>query len=91
MKKLQRRPLKINEILVWAQSYREWTGKWPTVHSGGSVGGKMRETWYGVNRALCKGYRGLPGGSSLAQLLAEELGARNRTSLPPLTMEKILE
>ena len=30
MAKLLRRPLEIAEILRWARSYREWTGKWPT-------------------------------------------------------------
>jgi len=41
--------------------------------------------------ALLKGSRGLPGGSSLAQLLAEERGVRNRKRLPKLTVELILE
>jgi hypothetical protein len=50
MKKLRRRPLEIREILVWARSYREWMGKWPTADSGG-VGGKMWETWAGVDEA----------------------------------------
>ncbi|MGO8749938.1 MAG: hypothetical protein ACLQNE_28670 [Thermoguttaceae bacterium] len=90
MKKLQRRPLKISEILSWAWSYREWTGKWPTKDSG-PAGGKLWESWQNVDRALREGTRGLPGGSSLAQLLAENFGVRNRTSLSPLTIEKILE
>jgi hypothetical protein len=36
------------------------------------------------------GYRGLPGGSSLAQLLAEHRGVRNPKRLPPYTVEQIL-
>jgi len=34
--------------------------------------------------------RRLPGGSSLAKLLAEERGVRNRSALPVLTLEQIL-
>ena len=37
-----------------------------------------------------RGNRGLPGGSSLARLLAEHRGARNPKDLPPLTIEQIL-
>ena len=51
---MRKRPLKISEILSWARSYREWTGKWPTADSG-SVGGKMWETWQGIDQALCNG------------------------------------
>src|SRR5262249_11074482 len=40
--------------------------------------------------ALQRGERGLPGGSSLARLLAAERGARNQAGLPPLTVERIL-
>ena len=90
MRKLLRRPLKISEILTWARSYREWMGKWPTADSG-AAGGKMWETWQGVDQALRHGTRGLPGDSSLAQLLAEEFGTRNIAGLPPLTAEKILD
>jgi hypothetical protein len=40
-----------------------------------------------VNNALSFG---LPGGSSLARLLARERGVRNRCGLPPLTEAAIL-
>jgi hypothetical protein len=40
--------------------------------------------------ALRKGLRGLPGGSSLAQLLAAKCGARNLQAAPTLTVEQIL-
>ena len=73
MAKLLRRPLEIAEILRWARSYREWTGKWPTADSG-PVGGILWETWKGIDMDLRNGHRGLPGGSSLAQLLAENFG-----------------
>ena len=90
MGKLRRRPLEIKEILRWARSYREWTGKWPTVRSG-PVGGIQWETWVGIEIALRQGARGLPGGSSLARLLAENFGARNTRDLPTLSVEQILQ
>ena len=37
------------------------------------------------NAALDLGLRGLPGGSSLAQLLAEKRGVRNMMALPDLS------
>ena len=48
------------------------------------------ETWNGINHALVKGSRGLPGGFSLAELLAIERGVRNRASIPNLTRKQIL-
>jgi hypothetical protein len=87
---LVKRPLCVEDILRWACSYREATGKWPTNASGGIAGAKF-ETWSGVDQALREGLRGLPGGSSLAQLLAEKYGARNVHGLPPLTDAKVLQ
>jgi hypothetical protein len=54
------------------------------------VVGAGGETWPGINHALGRGYRGLPGGSSLALLLAERRGKRNKTWRPRLTVEQIL-
>ena len=89
MKTMRRRPLTIREILTWANAYRELSGKWPTVTTG-DIPRTIGETWAGVNQALRNGLRSLPGGSSLAQLLAEECGARNRKGLPPSSEEQIL-
>jgi hypothetical protein len=46
--------------------------------------------WRKVDNALRLGLRTLPGGSSLAQLLDEHRGVRNKQDLPPLTHEAIL-
>jgi hypothetical protein len=54
------------------------------------VVGAGGETWRGINLALGRGHRGMPGGSSLAQLLAAERGKRNKSWLPLLTVEQIL-
>jgi hypothetical protein len=52
----------------WAKTHFRRTGTWPTVHSG-SIAGSLAETWHRVDLALRRGYRGLPGRSSLALLL----------------------
>jgi hypothetical protein len=87
---LLRRPLTIEEILSWADAYRETTGRWPTKDTGAILGAKF-ETWLGVDAALRGGLRTLPGNSSLAQLLAEHRGVRNIHGLPTLSEGAILQ
>src|SRR5262245_17503945 len=86
---MNQQPLTIADILQWATSFREMIGHWPT-RTSGSIPGTICESWSQVDYALRYGSRGLPGGSSLAKLLASELGARNIQDLPPLTVEEIL-
>jgi hypothetical protein len=81
--------LSVKQILVWADAHRRQTGEWPTLDSGKIIGTEG-ETWSGVNQALQGGYRGLPGGSSLARLLAQKRGHRSKAYLPPLDVEQIL-
>lgn len=83
------RELTYTRILAWADVHREETGQWPNSHSG-RVHHVRRETWGRVDSALRHGLRGLPGGSSLAQLLASRRGARNPADVPALTEEQIL-
>jgi hypothetical protein len=77
------------QILAWADSHYARTGEWPNADSGPIVEAPG-ETWAAVKQALTLGYRGLPGGSSLAKLLAEQRGLRNIQDLPPLTEAQIL-
>jgi hypothetical protein len=70
-----RPPLTVGQILAWAEAHHERTGCWPGTDSG-AVPGAPGETWRGVNLALDRGNRGLPGGDSLAQLLEEHRGVR---------------
>ena len=84
-----RQPLTVEQILRWADAHRDRTGSWPTEDSG-PVCEAPQENWRKLNAALRLGARSLPAGRSLGRLLAEERGARNRTSLPPLTVEQIL-
>jgi hypothetical protein len=49
------------------------------------------ENWRAIHHALRVGTRGLPGGTSLAQLLTLHRGHRNLQALPALTEETILK
>jgi hypothetical protein len=81
--------LSLPQILGWIDSFHERTGKWPRKDSG-AIPGALDETWQAVEMALRNGNRGLSGRSSLAQLLFEQRGVRNRMKLPRLTEEQIL-
>lgn len=80
-----------NQILELAKSHFSSTGKWPKKKSGPVVGGHPGDTWGAYQDALVRGRRGLPGGSSLAKLLSQELGIRNHLDLPGLTTSFIVE
>ncbi len=82
-------PLSPEVILAWIDNHLRLTGKWPNADSG-PITGIDGETWLRVESALRSGGRGLPGGSSLARLLAEHRGVRNRKALSPLSPEFIL-
>jgi len=82
-------PLTIGAILAWADDCRRRNGQWPT-HKSGAVPGTTGETWLTVDAALRRGRRGLPGGSSLPQLLQTHRDVRNIKNLPALTIETIL-
>ena len=81
--------LTVQRILSWADAHHERTGSWPRTSSG-RVFGTLQETWSAVDRALTIGYRGLPGGGSLARLLQAERGVRNRKALPALSIKEVL-
>jgi hypothetical protein len=76
-------------VLAWADRHHQETGRWPT-RATGPVGAAPEESWNGIDLALARGGRGLPGGSSLAKLLVQHRGAQSRNSLPPLSEERIL-
>ncbi len=88
----QKRPLTIRLILEWADRHHDRTGRWPISRSGPVVHADDGTTWEGVNTALLKGARGLPGGDSLARLLRRRRKiADARMIWPDLTRAKILE
>ena len=77
------------QILRWADAHRHRWGKWPTSESG-PIQDVSGETWNAIEVALRRGHRGLPGGSSLAKILARHRGTRNKKRLPKLTCRQIL-
>jgi hypothetical protein len=81
--------LTIRKILAWADAYHRRHGSWPHANSG-AIPGVRGETWLSVNEALYMGWRGLERGSSLARLLDDQRGVRNRARAPRLTREDIL-
>jgi hypothetical protein len=82
-------PLSIPQILAWADSHLARTGQWPGPERGHVLDNK-NEKWQNIDQALARGYRGLPGGDSLARLLDRERGKRNIGDLPGLTEEQVL-
>jgi hypothetical protein len=79
--------LTVEVILAWADAFHTEAGGWPTQGSGAIPG--TRETWGGVDGALRRGLRGLPGGASLARLLDQQRGVPNPADRPALTVALI--
>src|SRR5271156_5607224 len=70
--------LTVDQVLAWADAHHAAHGAWPAAGPGtlsGRVAGAPGESWKAINHALALGLRGLPGDSSLAELLAEQRGA----------------
>jgi hypothetical protein len=83
-------PLTVNQVLAWADAHHRRTGTWP-LDTSGRIPEAPGETWRAVEKALRRGRRGLPGGSTLARFLEHHRGARNHLTLPRLTHALILE
>ncbi len=78
-------------MLRWADAHHKRTGKWPNRYSGPIVGcDVLEETWLKVDEALIHGFRGRPGGSSVAKVLAKHGFRRHLHAQPRLTDKKIL-
>ena len=83
-------PLSLGKILAWADAHHRRSGRWPTNGSPAPLPEAPDENWRGIDWALRRGARGLPGGSSLAQLLAKHRNRRNLAAMPPLSMPQVL-
>jgi hypothetical protein len=81
--------LSVAQILTWADDHIAATGCWPNTRAG-PVASALGEKWNRIDEALYLGQRGLPGGSSLARLLFQHRGVRNRVRPPRLTADEIL-
>jgi hypothetical protein len=78
-------------ILAWADDYRRRTGRFPTAKGEpGPIPGAPGEKWPNIDQALRDGFRGLPGGSSLTQLLVQKRGMRSLFYQPDLTEDQIV-
>ena len=77
------------QIFRWARAHFKRTGKWPQLSSG-KVKDAPVETWNAIDMALARGTRGLPAGSSLAQLLDQRGAKSNPQRRPPLTVKQVL-
>jgi hypothetical protein len=86
---MPRTTLTTAQILAWADAHHQRTGEWPIIRSG-LIPEALGENWPKLDNALRYGLRGLPGGSSLAQLLNECRGVRNVQNLPSLTEPQVL-
>ncbi len=84
-----RQSLTIELILQWADAHFVRTGRWPRVGDGAIILAPG-ETWAKVSDALTYGLRGLPGGSSLAQLLSKQRGSNPKSGKPLLRVEQIV-
>lgn len=83
-------PLSISQIRAWADEYSRRHGRWPDRFSG-AIEGQSGEDWLTVDRALKRGLRGLPKGSSLRKLLSEKTRLKAyRGKLVQLSLEDVL-
>jgi hypothetical protein len=83
------RTLTVKQVLAWAEAHRRQTGQWPTVVSG-TVAGHDGLIWRTIDAGLRRGYRGLPSGSSLSQLLGKSPRIQSPKKTTPLTVAQIL-
>jgi hypothetical protein len=77
------------QILKWADRHFARTGQWPSPSSG-SLHEAPGETWRNISQALYRGSHGLPGGTSLPDLLSRKRGVRNVKHPPPLTVAQVV-
>jgi hypothetical protein len=90
LKGLPRERISVAEILAWADAHHEGTGEWPHPESGPVLGAPFELSWKTINQALYKGFRNLPGGSSLNRLLVEHRGIHDRRFDEPLQIDQIM-
>ncbi len=82
-------PLAAEQVLAWADAYRQRTGRWPSA-TGQPIPEASGLTWRAINLALTRGHRGLPGGTSLAKLLRQHRGGSSGRGQPTLTVGQVL-
>ncbi|GMU84330.1 MAG: hypothetical protein AMXMBFR47_42000 [Planctomycetota bacterium] len=88
-KRLCKPALHVSQVLEWADEHFKRTGHWPHKRSG-EVHGVPFQTWYSIEKALAGGYRGLPKGLTIVQLLWKHRRVRSISRPPKLTLREIL-
>lgn len=83
--------LSISLVCSWIQIYHQLTGSWPSQLSG-KVHDVEGESWRQIDQALRLGHRGLPGGTSLPQIIEARFNVRPRQARtrPQLSISTIL-
>ena len=76
------------EILAWADLFYARNGRYPFACDG-RMDAEIPESWSAINIALHKGRRGLPGGSSLADLLQSSRTVVRNHTRKKVTLEQI--
>ena len=87
--KANRPKLSVEQILKWIDEHKKQQGVWPDQNSGPVQ--DTVESWRGIDVALNKGGRGLPGRSSIRTLLSDHRGVRNSKHKPALSVSQILK
>lgn len=77
------------KILKWCDEWYDQYGKYPNQYSGDIP--NTKETWSGINGSLRRGGRGLSSGNSISKIIQKYRLVRDKSNLPKLTEEKILE
>ncbi len=83
------RPLRVENVVAWAEAFFLRSGKWPDWQSG-PIPGSRGETWFKVAGALALGGRGLPRAGSLSRFVAERRGLIN-PAIRNLSVDQILD
>ena len=84
-KKHQPIRLTTRKIIGWANAHYVRKGKWPTYRSGKVVEAPELD-WSSIDGCLEFGGFGVPGGSSLAHLLAKHRDLESGRQAPPLSI-----
>jgi hypothetical protein len=84
-----RPPLRLEQILAWADAYHAAHGRWPRRDSG-PVEQAPGETWEAIDSAVRYASRGLKRGPSLGRLIVEHRGPDAHNRPPSLTVDQVL-
>lgn len=90
-RRLKPPPLTLEQVLAWADSHYQRTGRWPAAKGGGPIPEAPAEKWANIVQVMQFGNRGFDGSLTLAQALVKYRGKSHHMQLPPLTKKMIIE